>query len=100
MKTLGTRPPRRYSIRYCACGAQASYAVQVLARTIGPGQSKENRQIRLGSTADLCSRCALDAKAFVNQLGDSGFDALGQISSGARKQRIRKEALNPGLPLF
>jgi hypothetical protein len=96
---LGTRLPRRYSARYCACGKQASYAVQVLARTLGPGQSKGTRQLRLGKTAFLCANCSRDAKAFVAQLGDSGSDAIEQIASDLFHQKTQDQVLQPGLPL-
>jgi hypothetical protein len=100
MKTRpATRLPRRYSARYCSCGAQASYAVQVLARTLGPGQSKGTRQLKLGKTAFLCGNCSRDAKIFVAQLSDSGSDALERINSERFSQQIKNQVLNPGLPL-
>ncbi len=90
--------PRRYSARYCACGAQAIYAVQVLARTLGPGQSKDNRRLRLGKTGFVCGRCSADAKAFVTQLGDSGTDAIQQINADIFNQQTTNLSQNP--PLF
>lgn len=100
MKTKpATRLPRRYSARYCSCGSQASYAVAVLARTLGPGQSKGTRKLRLGKTAFLCAECSRDAKILVPQLGDSGSDALERINSERFCQQIKNQVLNPGLPL-
>ena len=80
MKTKsGTRPMRRYSSRFCACGAQAIYAVQVLARTLGPGQSGQNRKIKLGKPSILCAECSRNANTFLEQLGNSSLDALDQV---------------------
>lgn len=92
----GERLHRRYSCRTrsCACGAKATYAVQVMARTIGPGQSGENRRIRLGKTSLLCGQCSLDVTVFSKELGESGYDAIDRINQAA------KDPVNVGLPLF
>ena len=91
MKTSGVRPPRRYSARYCACGAQAIYAVQVLARTLGPGQSKGTRRMKLGKPSILCAQCARNVNAFIGELGCSSLDALDQV---------RRPGPIQGAPLF
>ena len=77
---------RRYScrVRACACGAKATYAVQVMARTIGPGQSGENRRIRLGKTSVLCDQCSREVTVFAKQLGESVYDAIDRINQTAR----------------
>lgn len=80
MKTKsGAKRPRFYRPRVCACGADATYAVQVLARTIGPGQSMANRRIKLGKSTLLCDRCSRDAGEFIEDLGRLGIDTLDQV---------------------
>ena len=72
---------RRYSARYCACGKQASCVIQALARTLGPGQSRFRRSLKLGVPVMLCADCARDAKAFVAQLQESGSAAIARIAA-------------------
>jgi hypothetical protein len=81
MKTFsGDRRHRRsYIARHCTCGAEASYAVQVLARTIGRGQSKGGRKIKLGRTVILCAECSRNATAFIEDLGRSSLEVLDQV---------------------
>lgn len=70
---------RHYRPRACACGADAIYAVHVLARTIGPGQSTRNRKVKLSSSVILCGKCSHQVSAFVEDLGSLGIDALDQV---------------------
>jgi hypothetical protein len=83
------RPP--YVARFCSCGSPALYAVQVLVRTVGQGQSKANRKIKLGRTAILCAECSRNASKFIDELGRSSVEALDQVRRPARIQ---------GTPLF
>jgi hypothetical protein len=85
---------RRYSARYCACGKQASCVIQALARTLGPGQSKFRRSLKVGVPVMLCASCARNATAFAGQLRDSGSAALERITV----QSIAKDS--EILPLF
>ena len=82
---------RTYRPRFCACGAEAIYAVQVLARTVGRGQSRATRKIKLGKAAILCGQCSRNANAFIEELGHSSLDALDQV---------RRPGPIQGAPLF
>lgn len=82
---------RPYQPRACACGAEAIYAVQVMARTLGRGQSKANRKIKLGTAAILCGQCSRDVNTFIEALGRSGVGALDQV---------RRPRPIEGAPLF
>jgi hypothetical protein len=55
-----------------------------MARTIGPGQSGENRRIRLGKTSVLCDQCSRKVTVFAKELGESGYDAIDRINQTAR----------------
>lgn len=81
---------RSYRPRYCSCGAEAFYVVQVSARTLGPG-SRANRKVRLGKAAILCGECSRNLNAFVGELESSTLEALDQVR---QPQKIQ------GNPLF
>jgi hypothetical protein len=85
---------RPYVPRACACGAEALYAVQVMVRTIGRGQSKANRRIKLGKATILCGKCTRNADAFIEKLSDSSMAALDQV------RRLRRSQPAPDAPLF
>ena len=93
------RRGRPCSTRFCGCGAKAIYVMQVQARTLGLG-SRANRIIQFGQPLVVCGQCARDVGTFTNQLGNSASDALARTSSDSLRQRLKKDALSPGLPLF
>lgn len=78
-RSVAPGPGRPYVARFCTCGAEANYAVQVEVRTLGPG-SRANRKVRLGKTAVLCGVCVLDPHAYTDQLNDSARDAARRVS--------------------
>jgi hypothetical protein len=59
-QSAAARRGRPYVARFCACGEEAIYAVQLVVRTLGPG-SRANRKAERGHTILLCGRCARDA---------------------------------------
>jgi hypothetical protein len=85
---------RPYVPRACACGSEALYAVQVLVRTIGRGQSKANRKIKLGEATILCGKCGRNADAFIEKLSHSSIAALDKV------RRMRRSKPAPDAPLF
>ena len=74
-RSAALRRGRPYAARFCACGAEALYAVQVLVRTLGP-ESRANRKVKLGQTKLLCGKCLQGVPAFPDQLSDSAGDAI------------------------
>ena len=84
------RRGRPYIARYCSCGAEALYAVQVLARNVGPG-SGATRKIKPGRVALLCGQCSRNVNAFIEDLGSSSVEAL---------NRVRRPGRIQGTPLF
>jgi len=69
------RRGRPYVARFCRCGAEAIFAVQVLVRTLGP-ESRAKRKIKLGKAQLLCGQCVHDVHAYTDQLSDLACDAI------------------------
>jgi hypothetical protein len=84
--------PRDYVARRCVlCGSDAGYALQVLTRTVGLGQSRRNRKMKMGSTVLLCEGCAGDLKAYSDIVSTAAKESLTHV------QRRRP---NLSAPLF
>lgn len=83
---------RPYVVRYCACGGEALYVVQVLGRTVGKGQGRRTRKIKLGESIVICEQCArrFGETEHVCSLTDTTEEVLKII----RRQRV---GLGPSL---
>lgn len=73
------------------CQGDAIYAAHVLTRTIGPGQGRATRKMKMSPSVLFCGRCARQVKTFIAELSDAAQDAMGHV---IRKQ-VRPSA--PGL---
>ena len=68
MLTPKRKAGRPYEARFCTCGTEAGYAVQVLWRTIGRGQKVGVRKMKLGRTIILCEKCSREFDLYAPQL--------------------------------
>jgi hypothetical protein len=75
---------RPFVSRQCStCESEATYAVHVLTRTIGRGQTRARRAIKTSGGVLFCDTCARGLKARIGELADV---AHGAISHVMRKQ--------------
>ena len=65
---------RPYKARFCFCGNEAGYAVQILWRTIGRGQRVGVRKIKLGGSVILCERCSRQFDLYARELEKTSVD--------------------------
>lgn len=84
---------RPFVARQCvACGSEATYAVHVLTRTIGRGQTRARRAIKTSGGVVFCDGCARGLKARIGELADVAHDAITHV--------MRKQVRPAGPSLF
>jgi hypothetical protein len=68
-----------YHPRPCkVCGNEAAYAVNVMARTVGRGQGRRTRKLKLGVTVLLCESCARSDNR-LDHLDESAVDSFSHV---------------------
>jgi hypothetical protein len=73
-QSKGGRP---YVVRYCKCGNEACYAVHVVARSVGRGQNRDTRRIKMTEHFLLCNACARKRGTYTGELEESAHGLLG-----------------------
>jgi hypothetical protein len=75
-----------------ACGREAFYAVHILTRTIGRGQSRDKRAIKTSAGVLFCNSCGRDLKRKAGDLGDAAAGVMSHV--------LRNQARPEGPSLF
>lgn len=83
---------RPYVPHFCTCGGEALYVVQVVGRTVGKGQGRRTRRMKMGVCIKMCEQCArrFSQTNHVGSLADSTDEVLKEI----RRQRVNTANLN------
>jgi hypothetical protein len=85
------KPGRPYIHHLCKfCGNQATLAFQVLSRTVGIGQGRHTRKIKLSTTVHICESCSRSRSVFSEPLIDAAKESLSFV-------RSRYQHVGPGL---
>jgi hypothetical protein len=81
-----------YMPRQCAlCNNEAAYALQVLGRTVGVGQSRKQRKMKLSGCFLLCEQCASDLDRYEQRVGWAAKESL---------KHVRRRLASTSSPLF
>jgi hypothetical protein len=69
-----------YQPRPCkVCGREAQYAVNVMSRTVGIGQTRTKRKMKLGSTQLLCDECSSDVEKITGPITIAALASLREV---------------------
>lgn len=68
---------KSYQPRPCVvCGQEAAFAVNVMSRTVGVGQTRKKRKLKLGKTQLFCGECATDDVKLSNPITRAAIYSL------------------------
>lgn len=71
---------RPYTPRPCVgCKREASIAVQVMGRSVGLGQGRRTRQVKLSTTVLFCDLCAVNPTVVVKPLLNAAGESVGYV---------------------